>query len=118
MSEGSLKSGGLFSASYFLYTIKTEPVGWTTQRKDQDFYFLRKILLKLFPYVIIPPLPIKKKKDSEKSIKRRERYFTRFLQAVCRSEELKSCEFLVEWLKDNDAKEFAKTMKNVDKIKY
>lgn len=89
MCEGALKSGGLFSSSYLLYKIKTEPVGWQIYRKDLDFYFLRKILLKLYPFVIIPPLPIKKKKDSEKSIKRRERYFTRFLQAVCRSEELK-----------------------------
>jgi hypothetical protein len=29
--------------------------------------------------MIIPPLPLKKKKESEKSIRRREKYFTRFL---------------------------------------
>jgi len=77
--DGSMKSGGMFSSSYLHYTIRTEPLGWAIQRKDQDFYFLRKILNKMFPYVLVPPLPIKKKKDSEKSIKRRERFFTRFL---------------------------------------
>lgn len=79
VSEGGLKSGGLFSSSYLLYKVQTEPLGWSILRKDLDFYFLRKILVKLYPYVFVPPLPIKKKKDSEKSIKRRERYFTRFL---------------------------------------
>jgi len=80
VSEGSVKSGGLFSTSYLMYKIVVNPLRWEIQRKDQDFYFLRKILLKNFPYVIIPPLPkIKKKKESEKAIKRRERYFMRFL---------------------------------------
>jgi len=101
-----MKSGGIFSSNFLLYTIKTEPLGWTIQRKDQDFYFLRKILQKNYPYVIVPPLPAKKKKDSEKAIKRRERFFTRFLQAVCRSEYLKSSAFLVEWLSNDDPKEF------------
>jgi len=70
----------LFSTSYLIYKITVNPLKWEIQRKDQDFYFLRKILLKNFPYIIIPPLPkMKKKKESEKAIKRRERYFMRFL---------------------------------------
>jgi hypothetical protein len=93
--DGKLISGGIFSANYLLYTVTVEPVGWKIQRKDQDFYFLRKILLKEYPYMIIPPLPIKKKKESDKSIRRREKYMTRFIQGVMRSEELKACEFLV-----------------------
>lgn len=40
---------------------------------------LRKILLKEFPYMIIPPLPAKKKKESEKFIRRREKYLLRFM---------------------------------------
>lgn len=88
--DGSLKSGGIFSASYLLFTVVVEPIGWKIQRKDQDFYFLRKILLKEFPYMIIPPLPIKKKKETDKSIRRREKYLSRFMQAIMRSEDLKS----------------------------
>ena len=77
--DGSLKSGGIFSASYLIFSIVVDPVGWKIQRKDQDFYFLRKMLLKEFPYMIIPPLPVKKKKESDKSIKRREKYLSRFM---------------------------------------
>lgn len=69
------------------------------------------MLLKAFPYVIVPPLPIKKKKETEQSIKRREKYLTRFMQAIMRSEELKSFPFLIEWLTNENVKEFPKAMK-------
>jgi hypothetical protein len=113
-----LVNGGLFSASYLLYRIKTEPVGFSIFRKDQDFYFLRKMLTKFFPYMIVPPLPLKKKKESDKTIKRREKFLTRFLSAVCRSEEFKSYPFLIDFLKNEDIKEFQKIMKNEEKKKY
>lgn len=106
-----MKQGGIFSASYLLFTITCEPVGFKIVRKDQDFYFLRKILLKDFPYMIVPPLPGKKKKETEKSIKNRERYLTRFMQSIMRSEELKCSQFLIEWLTNADPKTFAKAMK-------
>ena len=106
--DGAQKAGGLFSSSYLHYKIYTEPVGFVVTRKDEEFYKLRKHLRKHYPYVLIPPLPVIKKKNTEKSIKRRQRFFSRFLQAVCRSEILKSCPYLVDWLKNDDIKEFAK----------
>jgi len=74
-------------------------------------------LLKEFPYIIVPPLPSKKKKETEKSIKRREIYLTKFLQGVMRSEELKSSQFLVSWLTIDDPKDFPKVMKAAEKAK-
>jgi len=118
VTEGSVKHGGLFAANYILYKVTTDPLSWTIYRKDMDFYLLRKILLKQHPYMIIPPLPIKKKKETDKSIRRREKYFTRFLQALCRSEEFKSDPYLCEWLQNSDAKEFTKITKNAEKQKY
>ena len=115
VTEGSVKHGGLFAANYIVYKVSTEPLGWAIQRKDMDFYQLRKILQKKYPYMIIPPLPVKKKKEAEKSIRRREKYFTRFLQALCRSEEIKSEQYFCDWLQNDDAKEFAKTTKGAEK---
>jgi len=117
VNEGSLKAGGIFSSSYLMYTIVVDPIGWKIQRKDQDFYFLRKMLLKEFPYIIIPPLPINKKKQTDKSIKRREIYLSRFMQGIMRCEELKSSQFLVSWLTIEDPKEFAKVQKASEKMK-
>ena len=56
-----------------------------------------------------------KKKEAEKSIRRREKYFTRFLQALCRSEEIKSDQYFCDWLQNDDAKEFTKTTKAAEK---
>jgi len=53
------------------------------------------MLLKAFPFMIIPPLPAKKKKETDKSIRRREKYLSRFMQGIMRSEELKSSQFLI-----------------------
>lgn len=106
VTEGTLKAGGLFQSNYLQYTVRVEPLGWSIVRKDQDFYFLRKMLLKNYPYIIIPPLPIKKKKESDKSIRRREKYLSRFMQGIMRCEELKGSAFLIDWLRTDDAKEF------------
>ena len=44
MVEGCVKKGGLFSSNFLQFKIKTDPVNWQTERKDADFYFLRKML--------------------------------------------------------------------------
>lgn len=91
---------------------------WVIHRKDADFYFLRKVLIKNYPYLMVPPLPAKKKKDSEKSIKRRQLYLSRFMQSISRCEEFKSDKFLIQWLQVEDPKEFSKIMKAAEKFKY
>jgi hypothetical protein len=60
----------------------------------------------MHPYLIIPPLPMNKKKETQKFIKRREKFFTRFMLALSKSEELKSDLFLLEWLQNTDSKMF------------
>ncbi len=65
------------------------------------------MLAKKFPHIIIPPLPSKEKiKQVPKQIKKRERYYSRFLQWVVRSEELKSCDFLLEFVSNCDYKKW------------
>ena len=75
------------------------------------------MLLKNFPHVLIPPLPPKTSKQTMKVIMKRERYFTRFLNAVCRSEELKSSQFLVDFLKCQDLKEWLQIVKVAERAK-
>ena len=59
VNNGLVKEGGIFSASYLTYNITTSGDGftWEVRRKDADFFFLRKFLLKCFPHTIIPPCP-------------------------------------------------------------
>jgi hypothetical protein len=91
VGDGQAKDGGLFAAGFISYRIRIKPLGYEVRRKDPDFPFLRKVLARQFPHVAVPPCsPATAQRSIPKSIERRERYFTRFLQAVMRSEELKS----------------------------
>ena len=89
-----VKKGGFFSSDYLIFQVDTNPVKWGVQRKDSDFYTLRKIMTRQFPHILIPPLPIKLNKWTSKALKKREKHFSRFMAAISRSEELKSSFFL------------------------
>ena len=104
--DSEVRKGGFFSSDYVLYTITTEPNGWRVGRKDTDFYTLRRILKAQFPHILVPPLPIKSNKMTQKFLTKREKQFTRFLQAISRSEELKSSICLNNFLEIEDLKEF------------
>ena len=104
--DSEVRKGGFFSSDYVLYTLTTEPLGWKVGRKDSDFYTLRRILKSQFPHVLIPPLPLKSNKMTQKFLTKREKQFTRFLQAISRSEELKSSICLNNFLEIEDLKEF------------
>ena len=100
------------------YKIKTAPLGYEVRRKDTEFSLLRKILVRQYPHIFVPPctsaaLP----KAVPKLIEKRERYYTRFLQAVVRSEELKSSQFLLDFLFEQDFKAWANAVKEAEKIK-
>lgn len=87
------------------------------RRKDADFYFLKKHLLRCYPHIIIPPCPKDQPKLIADRIKKRERYYTRFLQAIARCEELKTNKFLLSFLAEKDLKTFQKTQKEIEKQK-
>ena len=104
VSDGHVKDGGVFFSNYILYTVSVSPLNYEVQRKDADFYTLRKIILRQFPHMVVPPLPPKSSKTTTKHIKKRERYYTRFLQALFRHEVFKSSAYLVIFLEEKDQK--------------
>ena len=103
-SNGLVSEGGMFSSSYITYKVQTSGAGidYDVRRRDSDFYFLKKHLLRCFPHIIIPPCPKDAPKLIADRIKKRERYYTRFLQAIARCEELKTNKFLLSFLAEKD----------------
>ena len=79
VTDFEIKKGGFFSSDYVLYTIETDPTNWKVGRKDADFYTLRRLLKSAFPHVLIPPLPIKTGKMTQKALTKRQKQFQRFL---------------------------------------
>jgi hypothetical protein len=121
VDNGLVKEGGIFSASYMTYNVQTSSpdgsVKYDVRRKDADFFFLRKHLKRSFPHIIIPPCPEKQPKLIADRIKRREKYYSRFLQAIARCEELKSSGFLMCFLSEKDLKIFTNRQKDMEKAK-
>jgi len=91
---------------------------WKVTRKDPDFYTLRKIMVKQFPHILIPPLPAKAFKWIQKVISKREKLFGRFLAAIGRSEELKSAVCFESFVQLEDIKVWEKQMKVAANVKY
>ena len=105
-----VKKGGWWSSDYSVFSVDTELSGkekLRVQRKDTDFYTLRRLLRAQYPYVLVPPLPDTQKKHLklvDKQLTKRQRFFQRFLQAVMRSEILKSSQLLYTFLSVGDPK--------------
>ena len=91
-----------------MVVIHSYPMGWKVQRLDIDFVTLRHYLVKKYPQVIIPPLPIvnQKKKLSKKQLLKKRTYYQKFLQCVMKSKVLRGCKFLVDFLKEQDQYKF------------
>lgn len=68
--------------------------------------------------MLVPPLPPVKKNLQTKVIQKRQKYFQRFLQAISRSEILKSHPFTVEFLTIADIKDWEKAIKRQEKVKF
>ena len=98
ITDHVIKKGGFFSSDYVLYTVQTAPTRWKVERKDNDFYTLRRLIRKEFPHLLVPPLPIKNTKMTLKVLQKRERQFSRFLQALGRAEEIKASKFFIAFL--------------------
>jgi hypothetical protein len=67
-----MKKGGVFKSDTIMFQVETEIPGQTfkylVQRKDSDFYGLRRVLLEQFPYTLIPALPVKSTSTSSAEI--------------------------------------------------
>lgn len=88
ITEATHNSGGLFSFSYYEYTIETHPFGWSVIRREQDFKRLRDYILKKFPQFVIPPLLQTKILFNHDDLETKKIYYQEFLRAVIENEEL------------------------------
>jgi len=99
VSDGLVKEAGLFAASFISYKVRTDPLGYEVRRRDSDFAFLRKIIVRQFPNISVAPCsgtpPVK---NVPKLIEKRERYYSRFMQAIVKREEIKTSQLLLDFV--------------------
>ena len=96
---------GLFSSNYVVYEIATniinENINLSAERRYSDFLTLRSVLKKLFPNLVIPPLPGKKmggRRFELDFVAKRMHFLNEFLKDLVNVEEFKASEALVAFL--------------------
>lgn len=102
------KIGKMVRSQSLMVVLQTYPFGWKVQRLDIDFVQLRSYLIKKYPQVIIPPLPIvnQKKRLNRKQLYKKKIYYQKFLTCVMKSKVLRGCKFLVDFLREQDQYKF------------
>lgn len=91
-----------------MIVLQTFPMKWKVQRLDIDFVHLRKYLVKKYPQVIIPPLPLvnQRKELSKKQLYKKKMFYQKFLNMVLKSKVLRGCKLLVDFMKNTDQYKF------------
>ena len=105
-----------FESSYITYEVVTESMQWLVRRRFSDFEWLRTILCKCFPRVIVPPIPGKKigsRRFEEDFIQKRMSFLQRFIDAVMENESFKTNEALIAFLSMIDRGQFDSKMKEM-----
>ena len=115
--------GGVFSSDSIFFRVETEIPGqslkYAVDRKDSDFYALRRILVSRYPYILVPPLPLKKETaTSESEATKRMQIYNRFLGSINKSQVLKSSRFLVDFLRVVERSEWKFNKKINEKLKF
>jgi hypothetical protein len=118
--EYDIRKGTFLQGEYVMFTIGTEADDGTTykvQRTDDDIYSLRKLMMVATPHVMVPPLPKKTLKTAPKKIHKRQRLYQRFVNAVHKSEILKTSKAFFNFISMSERNEWLQAVKTSERTK-
>ena len=118
VSEPEKISGGIFSKSFILYTIETQPFGYKTKKRYSDFLWLRNTLSLMYSNCVIPPLCKKNYIDrfNEDLINKRMRSLEKFINGLLIHPLIKNSQILFDFLSIQNESDFNKKKKKYGKI--
>ena len=109
----------LLTTQFTIYEVYTESMKWLVHRRYSDFDWLRNILCKFFPRIVIPPLPPKKvgtRRFEQDFIEKRMKFLQYFMDKLMLNETLKSSEAVYAFLCFNDRVQFERKVKELNSI--
>ena len=107
----------LLASQFTIYEVSTEY--WLVHRRYSDFDWLRTILCKFYPRILIPPIPGKKvgnRRFEEDFIEKRMKFLQIFIDEIMKNETLKSSEALYAFLSFGDRTQFDRKVKELNSI--
>ena len=104
--------GSFFSKAYITYLITTNEIDLNVRRRYSDFVWLHQIVLQLYPYIVVPPIPKKNKigtdNFSDIFINKRMRYLEKFLNWLVNNTIIKNSQLLYDFLSIEKYEDFNK----------
>ena len=115
------KEGGFFSKSYILYLVSTNSLNLKVKRRYTDFVWLHQVILDLYSYIIVPPVPKKNKigadRFSDVFINKRMRYLEKFLNWLVANPIIKNSKLFYDFLSIEKESDFNKSKNTYQKIR-
>ena len=111
--------GGIFSKSFISYVVSTEPIGYKTNKRYNDFSWLRKTLSMIYVNCVLPPLCKKNFGDrfSDALTSKRMRSIEKFMQGIIEHPLIKNSELIHIFLSAQKKDEYKKKIQKYQKIK-
>ena len=111
--------GGIFSKSFISYVVSTEPLGYKTNKRYNDFSWLRKTLSMIYVNCVLPPLCKKNFGDrfSDALTSKRMRSIEKFMQGIIEHPLIKNSELIHIFLSAQKKDEYKKKIQKYQKIK-
>lgn len=114
---------GFFSSNYIVYEIETiivpDNVKWVTERRYNDFIWLRQILVKLFPFHLVPPIPGKRmggRRFELDFVSKRMHFLNEFMNNLIANEVFRASDALVSFLAIPPGNQFETKMKELNSL--
>ncbi len=102
--------GGIFgigASSFLEFQVKTFGVDWCVGRRYSDFIWLRSTLKKMYPSLIIPPIPNKKaSKRTARHIEKRMKILSYFINDLIKIPEIVNSRYLDGFLSFKEQNKF------------
>ncbi|OMJ88598.1 hypothetical protein SteCoe_9463 [Stentor coeruleus] len=117
LGEPELVEGGFLSSKFYLYPVKTLPLGWECKRKYAEFIWLQEILQSSFPNFIIPAIPNIKQfsKPENDKLSSRKFFLIKFLISLSKNKILLSLPVVQDFLFISSREKFIDLTKSFKK---
>lgn len=118
ISEPVLVKGGFFSSDYYLFPVRTIPLGWECKRRFSEFLWLREVLANTLTGTYVPPIPSRKSRQGtpESILNKKKKIICKFTSGLARNALILSSPVVEGFFKITDVKEFTDFEKKIKKI--
>ena len=93
-----IKKDGLFSMSYYEFTIKNDLLDLDLKRRTDDFIWIKNKLTSFYPNIFVPPIPKIKTKKDEEYIQKKIYYLQSFINYIINNDILLSSQIFQDFI--------------------